>query len=192
LTRAETNKRIDNRKAKNAALVEEVIPNQLKVGDVQKVLHNLLRERVPIRDLETILETLGDWSGRTKDAEILTEYVRNALARAICAQYKDAAGVMHFPGIHPEATEWLVKERSVVGLAVDTLSLDPGNSKDFKTHYTWLPTGRWGIENIANLDKVPATGATSSRPRASRCSSPAASTAAATGASPPSPTPTTC
>jgi kynurenine formamidase len=73
---------------------------------------------------------------------------------------KDAAGVMHFPGIHPEATEWLVKERSVVGLAVDTLSLDPGNSKDFKTHYTWLPTGRWGIENIANLDKVPATGAT--------------------------------
>ena len=38
--------------------------------------------------------------------------------------------------------------------AVDTLSLDPGNSKDFKTHYTWLPLGRWGIENIANLDKV--------------------------------------
>jgi kynurenine formamidase len=73
---------------------------------------------------------------------------------------KDAAGVMHFPGIHPEATEWLVKERNVVGLAVDTLSLDPGNSKDFKTHYTWLPLGRWGIENIANLDKVPATGAT--------------------------------
>lgn len=73
---------------------------------------------------------------------------------------KDAAGVMHFPGIHPAATEWLVKERSVVALAVDTLSLDPGNSKDFKTHYTWLPSGRWGIENIANLDKVPATGAT--------------------------------
>jgi kynurenine formamidase len=73
---------------------------------------------------------------------------------------KDAAGMMHFPGIHPEATEWLVKERSVVGLAVDTLSLDPGNSKDFKTHLTWLPAGRWGIENIANLDKVPATGAT--------------------------------
>jgi len=73
---------------------------------------------------------------------------------------RDAAGVMHFPGIHPEATEWLVKERSVVGLAVDTLSLDPGNSKDFKTHYAWLPSGRWGIENIANLDKVPATGAT--------------------------------
>lgn len=73
---------------------------------------------------------------------------------------KDAAGVMHFPGIDPAATEWLAKERNVVGLAVDTLSLDPGNSKDYKTHYTWLPLGRWGIENIANLDKVPATGAT--------------------------------
>lgn len=73
---------------------------------------------------------------------------------------KDAAGVMHFPGIHPAATEWLLKERSVVGLAVDTLSLDPGNTKDFKTHYTWLPAGRWGIENIANLDKVPPVGAT--------------------------------
>ncbi len=47
-----------------------------------------------------------------------------------------------------------------MGLASDTLSLDPGNSKDFKTHYAWLPSGRWGIENIANLDKVPATGAT--------------------------------
>jgi kynurenine formamidase len=53
-----------------------------------------------------------------------------------------------------------MKERNVVGLAVDTLSLDPGNSKDYKTHYTWLPAGRWGIENIANLDKVPPVGAT--------------------------------
>jgi kynurenine formamidase len=73
---------------------------------------------------------------------------------------KDAAGVMHFPGIHPGAAEWLLKERRVVGLAVDTLSLDHGPSKNFKTHVTWLPSGRWGIENIANLDKVPASGAT--------------------------------
>lgn len=72
----------------------------------------------------------------------------------------DAAGVMHFPGFHPETAAWLLKERRVIGLAVDTFSLDPGNSKDFKTHSIWLPAGRWGIENIANLDKVPATGAT--------------------------------
>lgn len=73
---------------------------------------------------------------------------------------KDAAGVMHFPGIHPTAAEWLIRERRVAGLAVDTLSLDHGPSRDFKTHTIWLPSGRWGIENIANLDKVPPTGAT--------------------------------
>ena len=73
---------------------------------------------------------------------------------------KDSGGVMHFPGIQAEAAAWLLKERNVVGLAVDTLSLDPGQSKDFKTHSTWLPAGRWGIENIANLGRVPAVGAT--------------------------------
>ena len=49
-----------------------------------------------------------------------------------------------------------MKERKVLGLAVDTLSLDHGPSKDFKVHYAWLPSGRWGLENVANLDKVPA------------------------------------
>jgi kynurenine formamidase len=68
--------------------------------------------------------------------------------------------VFHFPGIAPEATTWLLKERRVAGLAVDTLSLDPGASKDFRTHAAWLPAGRWGLENVANLDKVPPTGAT--------------------------------
>jgi kynurenine formamidase len=70
------------------------------------------------------------------------------------------SGTMHFPGIHPQAAEWLIKERRVAGLAVDTLSLDHGPSRDFGTHQLWLPSGRWGIENIANLDKVPASGAT--------------------------------
>ena len=73
---------------------------------------------------------------------------------------KDSAGVFHFPGVSPEAAEWLMKERKVVGLAVDSLSLDHGPSKDFKVHRAWLPSGRWGLENVANLDKVPAAGAT--------------------------------
>lgn len=73
---------------------------------------------------------------------------------------KDGSGVLHFPGFSPQAAEWLMKERKVVGLAVDTLSLDHGPSKDFKVHYAWLPSGRWGLENVANLDKVPASGAT--------------------------------
>ena len=73
---------------------------------------------------------------------------------------RDPAGVFHFPGIHPDAARWLAKERHVVGLAVDTLSLDPGRSNDFKTHKVWLPSGRWGIENLANLEQAPPTGAT--------------------------------
>src|SRR5205085_9625245 len=53
----------------------------------------------------------------------------------------DAAGAMHFPGIKPAAAEWLLGERNVAGLAVDTLSLDHGPSRDFKTHSVWLPAG---------------------------------------------------
>ncbi len=71
----------------------------------------------------------------------------------------DAEKKMHFPGFHVEATKMLL-ETKAVGMAVDTLSLDHGPSGDFATHYAWLPTNRWGIENIANLDAVPAKGAT--------------------------------
>lgn len=67
---------------------------------------------------------------------------------------------MHFPGFHIEATQMLMEETGATSMAVDTLSLDHGPSADFATHYAWLPTGRFGIENIANLDMVPAAGAT--------------------------------
>ncbi len=73
---------------------------------------------------------------------------------------RDDKGVMHFPGFHPEATAFLLKERQIAGIAVDTLSLDHGLSRTFKTHYIWLPAGRWGLENVAGLSAVPATGAT--------------------------------
>ena len=107
LTRADTQSLLDNLKQHNAGLIEEVVPNLLKAGEVQKVLQSLLRERVPIRDLETILETLGDWAPKTKDTEILTEYVRNGLVRTICAQYKDAAGVVHAVTLDPATEDYL-------------------------------------------------------------------------------------
>jgi kynurenine formamidase len=71
----------------------------------------------------------------------------------------DARDVMHFPGFHPEAAALLI-ERDAVGLAVDTLSLDHGISRDFPTHRAWLPTGRWGLEAVANLGALPPVGAT--------------------------------
>ena len=107
LTRAEVNKLLDNLKQKNSALVEEVVPGVLKAGEVQKVLQRMLRERVPIRDLESILETLGDWAPKTKDAEILTEYARSALARTICGQYKDTQNVLHCVTLDPLAEDYV-------------------------------------------------------------------------------------
>ena len=73
---------------------------------------------------------------------------------------RDVGGTFHFPGFAPEAAEWLLHERQVAGIAVDTLSLDHGPSQDFMTHQIWLPAGRWGLENVANLDQVPEFGAT--------------------------------
>lgn len=72
----------------------------------------------------------------------------------------DDEGKMHFPGFHVEAVKMLLEEADVAGVAVDTLSIDYGLSGDFITHYTWLPANRWAVENMANLDQLPATGAT--------------------------------
>ncbi len=91
LTREEVNSLIAQLKEKAPKLVEEVIPSLVKPGDLQRVLQNLLRERVPIRNLETILETLAEWGPRTKDLDVLTEYVRNSLRRSICQMYATPA-----------------------------------------------------------------------------------------------------
>jgi len=101
LSRQDVNRLLENLKERSPKIVEEVTPELLKVGEVQAVLQGLLRERVPIRDLETILETLGDWARRTKDPEVLTEYVRAALARTICEQHRDEAGTIHGVTLDP-------------------------------------------------------------------------------------------
>ena len=72
----------------------------------------------------------------------------------------DDDGVMHFPGFHVEATQFLMEERNVKGIMVDTLSLDFGPSPDFAVHYSWLPSNRWGMECVANLGELPSAGAT--------------------------------
>ena len=83
LGRQETQNLIDNLKKVNETLVKEVVPDLVTVGEVQKVLQNLLAERISIRDMETIFEVLSDYARATKDTEILTEYVRHAMARQI-------------------------------------------------------------------------------------------------------------
>ncbi|MGB9623521.1 MAG: flagellar biosynthesis protein FlhA [Phycisphaerae bacterium] len=105
LTRQQVTRLLDALKERAPKLVEEVVPEQIKTGELQKVLQNLLRERVPVRDLETILETLGDWAPRTKDVDVLTEYVRHALARSICAAYKGDDGAIVAITLDPQVED---------------------------------------------------------------------------------------
>lgn len=71
---------------------------------------------------------------------------------------QDALGKLHFPGYSADAARWLVDERKVKGIGIDTLSMDPGNSKDFPVHHIVNGAGRFGLENVAQLDKLPARG----------------------------------
>lgn len=92
LGRQEAQSLIDKFKESNPKVVEELIPNLLSLGKVQKVLQNLLKEQVSIRDLRTILEQLADFAATTQDSNILTEYVRQALARPLTKQYQAKDG----------------------------------------------------------------------------------------------------
>ena len=136
--------------------VEDLVA-PLCIVDIRAKAANDADAQVTPEDLKTWIGAHGDipqgvcvamnsgW-----DAHVNTDKFRNA----------DADGVMHFPGFHVEATQMLMEEADVVGIAVDSLSLDYGQSKDFAVHYDWLPSNRWGIECIANLDALPPVGAT--------------------------------
>ena len=87
LTRQDVQNLINNIKDKNTTLIEELIPKLLNVGEIQKVLQNLLREGISIRDLVTIFEILADHAATTRDTDVLTEYVRQGLKRAISGKF---------------------------------------------------------------------------------------------------------
>ncbi len=90
LTRQEVKKMLENLKKTNPTIVEETVPSVISQNELQKVLRNLLRENVPISDMETILETLADYAPTVKDSDILTEYVRQALKRTITHRFSEA------------------------------------------------------------------------------------------------------
>ncbi len=101
LSRQHVHELLANLKERAPKVVEELIPDLLKPAQVHAVLGNLLRERVPIRDLEVILETLGAYADRTKDLTILTEYARHAVSRTICQQYRDHKRALHVITLDP-------------------------------------------------------------------------------------------
>ena len=90
LNRSEINNKLENLKKANEAIVNDTIPAAITVGELQKVLCRLLQEQVPVRDLETILETLGDYGPKIKDTDMLTEYVRQSLKRTISHKFAEA------------------------------------------------------------------------------------------------------
>ncbi len=124
LGRQEVKSLLDNLKKTYPALLDEVVPNLLSIGSVQKVLQNLLRERIPIKDLVTILETLGDYGSKIKDNDLLTEYVRHALSRYISRQYQDESGKMRVITFDPHLEDMLVNALKKSG-DISYLALEP-------------------------------------------------------------------
>ncbi len=108
MTRQNVQSLIELVKNTNAAIVRELIPDMLSLGQVHKVLQLLVRERVSIRDLSTILERLADYAHLSRDINILAEYVRQSLARQICETYADKEGVITVVTIDPSLEEVMI------------------------------------------------------------------------------------
>jgi len=102
LDRQETQRMLNHLKESHAAVVEGLVPDIIPLGVVTKVLKNLLREKLPIRNLVTILETIADYGGLTKDPDVLTEYVRAALSDIITANYKQGSGKVTIATFDPQ------------------------------------------------------------------------------------------
>ncbi|MBE3590226.1 MAG: flagellar biosynthesis protein FlhA [Firmicutes bacterium] len=122
LTRQEVKAMLDVLRERSPAVVDEIVPGVLPLGTVHRVLQNLLRERVPIRDLVTILETLADAGQATKDADALTEAVRAALARQISAALPVEGGYLPVVALAPEVEDELARA-AAAGAAVDAQRL---------------------------------------------------------------------
>jgi flagellar biosynthesis protein FlhA len=126
--RQETKTLVESVKESYPALVDDLIPSMLSIGDVQKVLSKLLREKISVRDLVTILEALADNGGYTKDPEILTEYVRQSLSRQITQQYAPSGDSLKVITVGP-ALEKRISEAVQQSDQGSYLALDPSSSQ---------------------------------------------------------------
>lgn len=109
LGRQEVQKLLEGIKEQYNVVIDELIPDILRLGEVQKVLQNLLDEQIPINDLATILETLADYGLVTKDTETLTEYVRQSLKRTIATKYMDEEQRIKVIVVHPKVEELITQ-----------------------------------------------------------------------------------
>ncbi len=125
LGRQEVQKLLDNLKEDYPAVVNELIPEQMTLGSIQKVLQNLLREGIPIRDLVTILETIADYSGMTKNVEVLTEYVRYSLSDTIGKLFQDEDGIIRAITLDTKIEQTITSSLQKQKQISDNLGLSP-------------------------------------------------------------------
>jgi flagellar biosynthesis protein FlhA len=127
LTRQETRQLLDQLKEVNAAVVDEVVPDVLSVGEIQRVLQSLLREGVSVRDLGAVVEAIGDKARLTRDVAMLAEYARQALGRTIVAPYLDGENTLRAIALDP-ALEQEIAESLVQTADGEFLAMDPARA----------------------------------------------------------------
>ncbi|WP_033166696.1 flagellar biosynthesis protein FlhA [Clostridium sp. KNHs205] len=148
LTRQDVQNLINNIQEANGTLVQELVPKLLSVGEIQKVLQNLLKEGISIRDLITIFETLADYAPTTRDTDVLTEYVRQSLKRAISNKYFPSSEVTSVVTLDPKV------EQDIMGSVKQTeqgayLTLDPEKTRDI------MGSVEEEIQKLENIGKNP-------------------------------------
>ena len=138
--------------------LDELVGRPLAVVDISARAAGNADAEVLVSDLHAFERR----EGRIKRGSLVAMSSGWAARSGSVADYRNvgADGLQHFPGFSKAAVEWLLEERDIVAIGVDTLSLDPGRSQTFDAHVTLLAADRYGIENLANLDRVPARGAT--------------------------------
>ncbi|MEX0769775.1 MAG: flagellar biosynthesis protein FlhA [Balneolaceae bacterium] len=125
LDRQMVKKLVDNLKESSPAVIEELIPDKMSYGGIQKILKRLLKEQVPVRDLNTILETVADYQDKTTNPEVLTEYVRNSLADTITRQYKDSDNCVTAAVLESNLESHLITQAQQGSLHPSTLGFTP-------------------------------------------------------------------
>jgi flagellar biosynthesis protein FlhA len=128
LSRQDTQALLENLRTEYPALVEDLVPSTLTIGEVQEVLQNLLAERISIRDLVTISEALATHARITRDIDLLTEYARAALARQLSRQYADDSGNLHVITITPRTEEEIATSIQQMDHG-STIALAPGRAQ---------------------------------------------------------------
>ncbi len=145
---------------KNQLSVDQILPvNLFAAGVVVDVAMQVSANA----DYQATVKDLTDWEqqhGRIPARAVVLLHTGWGEFWKNFTRYKnqDVMGRLHFPGYSPDAARWLIKERQVKGIGIDTLSMDPGLSKDFAVHHIVNGAGRFGLENVAQLDELPPRG----------------------------------